>query len=77
MLGRYVIDSFTGFTGLATGACQYLTGCNQYYVLPRAKDGKYPDGQWIDEARLIVADPDTAPVSVPGTGADFAPPSGY
>lgn len=52
-LGKTVKDKVTGFTGVATGFARYLTGCDQYLVLPKAKDtSTYPDGSWLDVNRL-------------------------
>ena len=54
LLGYTVQDSITGFTGVAIGAVQYITGCNQILVQPRAEDGKqdFPASAWVDEQRL-------------------------
>jgi len=52
-LGAVATDSITGFKGSVVGFCQYVTGCDQYLVLPKCgKDGAYPKGQWIDVTRL-------------------------
>lgn len=54
-LGKTVKDKVTGFTGVATGYVQYLTGCNQVLVAPKVKeDGSLPDSAWFDEQRLEV-----------------------
>lgn len=58
-LGRTMRDRITGFTGVVTGQCSYISGCNQSLLLPPVKeDGAYRDGQWFDDQRLEV---------VPGT----------
>lgn len=50
--GNYVLDSITGFKGIATGRAVYMTGCIQILVTPeKAKPG---DECWIDEKRLRV-----------------------
>jgi hypothetical protein len=55
LLGLRLTDKVTGFTGTATGFARYLTGCDQYLVLPKANDkSKYPEGQWLDVNRLTV-----------------------
>lgn len=54
-LGAKVRDRLTGFEGVATARCEYITGCVQYGVLPMVKaDGGYPDAVYIDEQRLEV-----------------------
>lgn len=52
MLGMTVRDRITGFTGVVTGYCQYLTGCNQALVVPPLKDGALQESQWLDVQRL-------------------------
>jgi hypothetical protein len=52
-MGQGVKDVITGFSGHVMARSQYLTGCNQYFVLPKMdKTGAYPDGTWVDENRL-------------------------
>lgn len=52
-LGLTGTDSITGFTGVATGFCSYLTGCNQILLTPKTdKEGKIKEGQWFDEQRI-------------------------
>jgi hypothetical protein len=58
-LGQKVRCIVTGFQGIATGRIEYLNGCVQYCVRPRAvaKEGeplKYPEGSWIDYQNLEV-----------------------
>ncbi len=52
LLGLEVQDRLTGFTGLVTGICVYLTGCNQALVQPKVKDGAFVEARWIDVQRL-------------------------
>ena len=54
LLGATVTDKITGFSGIVTGICLYLTGCNQALVTPRMKDGKVEDAKWIDVQRLDI-----------------------
>lgn len=63
-LGRTYKDVITGFQGVATGYVQYITGCNQVLLAPRAEGGSAPDSHWYDEQRVeqvgtarIVLDP--------------------
>jgi hypothetical protein len=53
--GIEVKDKITGFKGIVTGKCSYITGCDQYLVQPEVdKEGKSEDPKWIDEPRLIL-----------------------
>jgi len=53
ILGQEVKDKITGFKGIVTGHADYLTGCNQYCVLPsKLKDNNIIEGRWFDEGRL-------------------------
>jgi hypothetical protein len=52
-LGYLVSDRITGFTGIAIGHVEYLTGCNQTLVVPRVGgDGAIRAGEWFDDQRL-------------------------
>ena len=54
-LGIEVEDYVTGFRGIVTARCEYLTGCRQYAVQPKSKKKNSVDkGQWFDEDRLVV-----------------------
>ena len=53
-LGKKARDKITGFEGIITGRCQYLTGCDQYSLVPKAVDGKIESAQWFDEGRIEV-----------------------
>jgi hypothetical protein len=53
--GKKYEDKVTGFIGTCIGYCQYITGCNQVLLAPKTDNpNKKPDGEWIDEQRLIV-----------------------
>ena len=55
--GDKVKDMVTGFAGTVVGTCYYLTGCNQYLLIPKTvKPHKKPDGHWFDEDRLEVVE---------------------
>jgi len=57
-LGCEVRDKITGMTGITTGKCKYLFGCDQYNIVPKIQaDGKLPDAQWFDEGRLEIIGP--------------------
>jgi hypothetical protein len=52
-LGEIVVDSISGFTGVATAKTEWLYGCVRICVTPKElKDGKPVDEQWFDEQRL-------------------------
>lgn len=56
-IGVMVQDKLTGFAGRCTGRAEYITGCNQYLVLPtKPKDGGWYQAVWLDEHRLEVTD---------------------
>lgn len=65
-LGLEGKDKVTGFTGIITGRAQYLTGCDQYTLVPPAKDGKLEPGQWFDEGRIEIVGVGISAASVAG-----------
>jgi len=52
-LGVKVRDSITGFKGTVTARAEYITGCRQYCVVPKAKGNEAKGGGWYDEDRLV------------------------
>lgn len=52
-MGAKVKDSVTDFRGVVTARAEYLTGCRQYLVQPKADKGKFVEGNWFDEDRLL------------------------
>lgn len=54
ILGSTVKDIISDFQGVATGRVQYITGCNQILVQPKAANNSFIAAEWIDEQRLIV-----------------------
>ena len=55
LMGHTCVDAITGFTGVLTGYCSYLSGCHQGLLVPKVDaDGKPRDGQWFDIQRLKV-----------------------
>lgn len=55
--GQTVKEQITGFKGVITGRCEYITGCAQCLVQPPVrKDGTRIEAVWFDEPRLIVID---------------------
>lgn len=74
-LGDRVKDTLTGFTGVVTGRAEYLTGCNQVYILPKSeKENEIKDGAWFDIERIEKLEDRVVEVSSRRTGADVPPP---
>ena len=54
-LGKKGKDKITGFAGILTSRCEFLTGCNRYCIQPtELKDGKPIDGIYFDEAQIEI-----------------------
>ena len=54
-LGDEVIDTITGFKGVAVGKTTWLYGCNRIAVQPKVgKDGKLGETASFDEPQLKV-----------------------
>ena len=54
-LGSKLKCKVTGFEGIATGHCEYITGCDTYCLNPGIdKDGKLQDTKWFDDMVLKV-----------------------
>lgn len=65
LLGKKAKDKITGFEGILTAKCSYLTGCDQYGITPPVdKDGKRQEVQWFDEGRIEVIGDGFTPESV-------------
>lgn len=63
-LGQKACDKVTGFEGIIIGRIEYLFGCNQYGIVPPAKDGKVGETQWFDEGRVQVTGSGVLPEEV-------------
>ena len=51
--GVKVREKITGFEGIITGTCFYLTGCTQYLITGKPKDKfSEPVSLWYDEGRI-------------------------
>jgi len=77
-LGKTGKDKITGFKGILTSRCEFLTGCNRYCVQPtELKDGKPIDGIYFDEAQIEILGEGIKPEEVTGKekGACSADPS--
>lgn len=55
-LGQKVKDVVSGLEGIVTAKIEYLNGCIQFCVKPKAsdKDTKFPEGDYIDVEQLKV-----------------------
>lgn len=76
-LGRKATDKVTGFTGIITGLCYYISGCNQALLNPRVgPDGASREPNWFDVQRLDVDEAVDAIVLDNGAtpGSDMAAP---
>jgi ascorbate-specific PTS system EIIC-type component UlaA len=52
-LGATYRDKITGFKGVCTGHCQYISGCSQALLAPKiGKDGNAKAAEWFDVQRL-------------------------
>lgn len=51
-LGASVIDTITGFKGIATAKIEYLHGNTQYEVTPMYVEGKDSGSKWVLEGML-------------------------
>lgn len=52
-LGMKGKDSITGFVGVITGKCEYITGCSQLLLSPTVgENGESRTAHWFDEQRV-------------------------
>jgi hypothetical protein len=66
-LGLRAKDKITGFEGIITSRCEFLTGCNRYCIQPtELKDGKPIDGIYFDEAQIMTMQVALQPSDVQG-----------
>lgn len=76
-LGDKARDVITGFGGIVTGRCEYLTGCVQLLLSPTVdKDGKRQEGEWFDIDRIEVKKAGAVNLKVAIAGPD-QPAPGY
>lgn len=66
LMGKKARDKITGFTGIITGHCYYLYGCDQYCLVPPTSYGKLLDSHWFDSGRIEVIGPGVMPEEVRG-----------
>ena len=54
-LGKLGKDKITGFEGILTARCEFLTGCSRYCIQPtELKDGKPIESIYFDEEQIIL-----------------------
>ena len=74
-LGDRVKDTLTGFTGVVLGRVEYLTGCNQIFVLPSSEsDNELKRGEWFDIERIERLEGSAVDLNARRTGADIPQP---
>lgn len=62
--GKTGKDVITGFVGVITGACSYISGCDQLLLSPLVDEkGGHRDGQWFDSSRVEIQDVETIVLS--------------
>ena len=63
-LGQKAKDKITGFEGIIIGRAQWMFGCDQYCIVPEAKDGEIKDSHWFDEGRIEIIGEGIKPAEV-------------
>jgi hypothetical protein len=54
-LGKRAKDKITGFEGVLTSRCEFLTGCNRYCIQPtELKDGRPIESMYFDEEQIEI-----------------------
>lgn len=73
MFGYTGRDIITGFQGVITGACSYISGCDQVLLSPKCDDtGKAQEALWFDTSRITILAGEEI-VALPKTKVDAAP----
>lgn len=67
-LGDKVRDKISGVVGTAVVRSEFLNGCIQYTILPKAEKNKMPEEWSIDEQSLEVIKPKKKPIKKEKTG---------
>jgi hypothetical protein len=52
-LGKTYIDKVTGFKGIATGYCIYISGCNQVSLTGKCNKDNTSSHMWVDVQRVV------------------------
>ena len=75
-LGKKGTDRITGLTGTIMGYVEYLTGCNQYLIVPKCKEGEEntkPTGHWLDDNRIDITGKSIKLIDKISNGPDISP----
>ena len=75
LLGSTVKDIITGFEGVITGHVAYITGCQQYLLVPKGGKTERPKAEWFDEDRLKAVKVKIVSLAVKGDGPDMQAPT--
>lgn len=68
-LGQEVIDTISGFTGIAVGRTEWLNGCVRIMIQPKVdKEGKMMDNAEFDEPQIAIVDKAPLPRGASDTG---------
>lgn len=70
-------DIITGFEGIVTAECKYLTGCEQILLNPgrlQAESGAPVESCWFDIDRLELVEVDAVKIKVTAPGGDIPAP---
>ena len=63
LLGRHATDKYTGFHGLVTGYCEFLSDVTSVQISPRIRDDATTgEPRWINVERVEV---DEKPITEP------------
>lgn len=55
IIGRTVKDKITGFTGVAIGHSEFISGLSETLVQPRVSEGAgQPGSWWLEDSRLEI-----------------------
>jgi hypothetical protein len=74
-LGQLAKDKVTGFEGTIVGHADYLSGCDQYLLVPTVDEkGNHREGHWFDEQRLVVINENVLSYERKKPGADGSAP---
>ena len=66
-LGKKAKCKITGFTGIISSRCEFLTGCDRYALQPtELKDGRPIDAIYFDEAQIEIISEGIRPKDVQG-----------
>lgn len=77
-LGLKAKEKVTGFKGIITSRCEFMTGCNRYCIQPQElKDGKPIEGIYFDEDQIEIIGKGISPKSVQGERRGACSPNPY